>query len=536
MLEKVGIYCRLSDEDRFKKNKSDDSESIANQKSMLLKYALSKNWEVVNVYSDDDWSGADSNRPQFKKLIEDCEKGLIDIVLCKTQSRFSRDMEMIEKYIHNKFVEWGVRFVSIVDNADTEIRGNKKSRQINGLVNEWYLEDLSENVRSSLQNKRDDGEFLGSFAPYGYMKDPENKNKLIVDPVASEIVKKIFEMYKKGYGYNKIAQYLFDNHVLTPYGYKKNNGSKYVCGTATEATISNWCPDTISQILHNEVYIGNLVQGKKTYVSYKNHKTILKPKEQWTRVEATHEPIIDIETWNSVQRKFNDRVKPSRVTGEICMFTRKVYCKECGLIFGKQVYKVKGGKADYLKCKGVRLPAIRCHNIHSIRLDSFEELILKEINKQIDKYYNIDELERIATLKKKSLNKELFNKKENLTKEKKDLEGKISIKNEHYKSLYEDKLDGLISQTDFITFKEKFKQEIHEYEERIKCIDNELKNFKTSEETVISTKKILQKYHHIEKLNREIIEEFIDKIYIGTYNPETHERDIDIRMNIINLD
>ena len=112
----------------------------------------------------------------------------------------------------------------------------------------------------------------------------------------------------------------------------------------------------------------------------------------------------------------------------------------------------------------------------------------------------------------------------------------MSIKNEHYKSLYEDKLDGLISQTDFITFKEKFKQEIHEYEERIKCIDNELKNFKTSEETVISTKKILQKYHHIEKLNREIIEEFIDKIYIGTYNPETHERDIDIRMNIINLD
>ena len=195
MLEKVGIYCRLSDEDRFKKNKSDDSESIANQKSMLLKYALSKNWEVVNVYSDDDWSGADSNRPQFKKLIEDCEKGLIDIVLCKTQSRFSRDMEMIEKYIHNKFVEWGVRFVSIVDNADTEIRGNKKSRQINGLVNEWYLEDLSENVRSSLQNKRDDGEFLGSFAPYGYMKDPENKNKLIIDPVASEIVKKIFIEY-----------------------------------------------------------------------------------------------------------------------------------------------------------------------------------------------------------------------------------------------------------------------------------------------------------------------------------------------------
>ena len=143
MKNKVGIYTRLSDEDRFKKNKDDDSESIANQKSMLLKYALSQDWEVYNVYSDDDWSGADINRPQFQKLIEDCKNGKIDIVLCKTQSRFSRDMEIIEKYIHGKFVEWNVRFVSIVDHADTNIQGNKKARQINGLINEWYLEELS---------------------------------------------------------------------------------------------------------------------------------------------------------------------------------------------------------------------------------------------------------------------------------------------------------------------------------------------------------------------------------------------------------
>ena len=153
MGDRVGIYCRLSDEDRFKKDKNDDSESIANQKSMLLKYALNKNWEVVNVYSDDDYSGADINRPKFNELLKDCEEGKIDIVLCKTQSRFSRDMEIVEKYIHNKFIEWGIRFVSIVDNADTQVKGNKKARQINGLINEWYLEDLSDNIRSSLQNR-----------------------------------------------------------------------------------------------------------------------------------------------------------------------------------------------------------------------------------------------------------------------------------------------------------------------------------------------------------------------------------------------
>ena len=171
-MEKVGVYCRLSDEDRFKKNKNDDSESIANQKSMLLKYALDQDWEVVDIYSDDDYSGAGVERPDFNRLINYCENGRINIVLCKTQSRFSGDMEVIERYLHNKFIEWGVRFVSIVDNADTNNEANKKSRQINGLVNEWYLEDLSNNVKKSLKNKRDDGLFMGSFAPYGYMKDP----------------------------------------------------------------------------------------------------------------------------------------------------------------------------------------------------------------------------------------------------------------------------------------------------------------------------------------------------------------------------
>ena len=180
---------------------------------MLLKYAIEQGWEVVNIFSDDDYSGADNNRPGFKQLIEACENGKADIVLCKSQSRFSRDIEIIEKYLHNKFIEWGVRFVSIVDNADTDVEGNKKSRQINGLVNEWYLEDLSKNVRKSLQNKREDGQFLGSFAPYGYMKDPDNKNRLLIDPVAAEVVKEIFKMYKYGNGYYKIAKSLKDRAI-----------------------------------------------------------------------------------------------------------------------------------------------------------------------------------------------------------------------------------------------------------------------------------------------------------------------------------
>ena len=203
MIEKVGVYCRLSDEDRNKINRTDDSDSIINQRSMCLKYANQNGWDVVDIYSDDDFSGAGTYRPDFERLMKDCESGKINLVLCKSQSRFSRDMGVIEYYLHNKFIEWSVRFVSIIDNADTNVESNKKSRQINGLINEWYLDDLSKNIRKSLKNKREDGLFMGSFASYGYNRS-EDGHKLVVDPVAAEVVKKIFQMYADGYGYHPL--------------------------------------------------------------------------------------------------------------------------------------------------------------------------------------------------------------------------------------------------------------------------------------------------------------------------------------------
>ena len=536
MKNRVGIYTRLSDEDRFKRNKDDDSESIANQKSMLLKYALNKGWEVYNVYSDDDWSGADINRPQFQKLIEDCKNGHIDIVLCKTQSRFSRDMEVVERYIHNKFVELGVRFVSIVDNADTEVQGNKKARQINGLINEWYLEDLSDNIRSSLQNKREDGLYLGSFAPYGYIKDPNNKNKLLIDPVASEVVKEIFELFKSGVGYYNIAKHLNEKGILTPSNYKKENGSKYVCRAAKYGTKTKWSQDTIAKLLRNEAYIGNLVQGKKTYVSYKNHKTVVKPKEQWTTSYGTHEPIIDIETWKYVQSKFKSRARTSRTTGEVYMFSRKVYCKECGQVFTRQLYDTKDGKTPYMKCKGRKLANHDCINKASIRCDVLEKIVLNEINNQLDKFYNLDELDRMYKLEKKAFNDSTFLKRDNLLLEKEQLQEKVSKKNDYYKSLYEDKLEGIITQEDFVMFKEKFSKEIDEYKNRIEIIDLELSEIKSKEENISTTTEIFKKYKQIKELNREIIDEFIDAVLIGKINPETNEREIDIEMNVIKLD
>ena len=320
---KVAIYCRLSEEDRNKSNAADDSASILNQKSMLLQYAISQDWEVYNIYSDDDYAGADRNRPEFQRLLEDAKNRKFDIILCKTQSRFTRELELVEKYIHGLFPQWGIRFVSIVDHADTDIKGNKKSRQINGLVNEWYLEDMSENIRSVLKNRRQNGLHIGATALYGYQKDPERKGHLIIDEEAAKVVREVFLLFSQGYGKSTIARMLNDRGIPNPSEYKRQKG----ISPPKHKNSTLWKYSAISSMLANEMYIGNMVQGKYGSVSYKTKKNKPRPKEQWYRVEGTHEPIIDLALWNKVQAMREQKAKQFKV-GTIGRFSKKAHCAE----------------------------------------------------------------------------------------------------------------------------------------------------------------------------------------------------------------
>ena len=276
---KVAIYCRLSEEDRNKQHETDDSNSIQNQKSMLIQYVLEQGWEVYNIYSDDDYTGSDRRRPEFNKLLNDAEHRKFDIILCKTQSRFTRELELVEKYIHGLFPIWGIRFISIVDNADTANKGNKKSRQINGLVNEWYLEDMSENIRSVLTDRRKNGFHIGAFALYGYKKDPEQKGHLIIDEEAAAVVREVFTLFSQGYGKTAIARMLNDRGIPNPTEYKRLHGLRYKQPTRKNSTL--WKYFAISDMLTNEIYIGNMVQGKYGSVSYKTKQNKPRPKEEW---------------------------------------------------------------------------------------------------------------------------------------------------------------------------------------------------------------------------------------------------------------
>ena len=295
---KVAIYCRLSREDDDKLHENDESESIQNQKSMLINYAIENDLDIYNIYCDEDYSGIDSQRPEFNRLLEDAKQHKFDIVLCKTQSRFTRDMEIVEKYLHNKFIEWNIRFVSLVDHVDTLDKGNKKSRQINGLVNEWYLEDLSENIRKTFDSKRQQGLHIGSFVCYGYMRDEHNKNKIVIDKEAAEVVKLIFNLYEQGNGVTKIAESLNEQGILTPTKYKMSKGLNF---KNQGKNIEYWTESTITKILKNEIYIGNMVQGYNKKISYKSKKRVTQPKSKRIIVPNTHEPIIKKEKFYKVQ-------------------------------------------------------------------------------------------------------------------------------------------------------------------------------------------------------------------------------------------
>ena len=497
---KCAIYCRLSEEDRNKQYKSDDSESIQNQKSILIKYALAQNWEIYNIYSDDNYAGADRNRPEFKRLLKDAENKVFDIILCKTQSRFTRELELVEKYIHGLFPIWGIRFISIVDNADTENKGNKKARQINGLVNEWYLEELSENIKAVFTNKRKEGYHIGSFALYGYKKDPQKKGHLIIDEEVAPIVREVFNLYIEGYGKTAIARMLNDRGIPNPTEYKRLQGLRYK--PPKNSTL--WHYYNISDMLTNEMYIGNMVQGKYGSVSYKTKQNKPRPREQWYIVEGTHEPIIDRKTWDKAQILVAKKSKPF-IVGKLGLFANKTKCMYCG--YTMRSCKTRGN--HYLKCPSRHLTTTGCIGSF-ISYKNLEDIIISELNNLAKEFLNVNELEKGITLKN---NNSLV--KSNLANEISALSKKLDDYNKSILNLYVDKTREIISENDFIYLSSNLSKERDTTISLIDDLKDRMDKINKKIEYENDKKDIILKYMNIETLDRETLDTLIDYILIG---------------------
>ena len=525
ILLRVVIYLRLSNEDKDKINKDDDSESIKNQRHLLMSEIKKRpEFAFEDEYCDEDLSGAGTCRPEFERLIRDCENGKLDVVLCKSQSRFSRDMEVIEKYLHNKFIEWNVRFIGLADNADTANTGNKKSRQINGLVNEWYLEDVSNNIRSAFNAKMKQGEFISPFASFGYEISKEDNNKLVVDPIASEIVKEIFDLYLKGLGFTAIAKYLNNKNIPSPSLYKYQKGIKLNVISNRPREQIKWSTNAVKTILTNEIYLGHLIQGKRTTISYKNHKIRNKNQKEWIRRENTHEAIIDKATFKKVQIAMKERTKPMKTTGTVHNFSGKVFCLECGHYMRKK----NSSKHEYLVCSNNRDGYDDCINKSSIRYDVLENIVLNAINEKIKKFYDEEALRKEE---QKQKNNKFKNKIDSLESQKQNVENQIAKTRNYLRKIYEDRTDGLITDKQFKDLIEEYNKNEDMYNEQIKSINNDLSLYQMKEDVLKDYKEIFSKYQILEELNRVIIEEFIEKIYIGKLNEETNTRDIQIKWN-----
>lgn len=498
---KVAIYCRLSNEDRDKENKLDDSKSIQNQKNMLVAHAVSQGWEIYKIYSDDDYTGADRNRPAFNEMIREAEARKFDIILCKTQSRFTRELEMLEKYIHDLLPRWGIRFVGLVDNADTANKGNKKSRQINGLINEWYLEDLLENIRSVLTSKRKNGEHIGAFAPFGYKKDPKKKGHLIVDDDAAEIVRLIFSLYTKGWGSNKISNYLNERGIPTPAAYKQMNEMNYRCPSSSEKTI--WMPLQVRGILKNETYIGNLVQGRKSSESYKTQRTVMVDKEKWICVEGTHEPIIDKDTWDKVQKRLGQYIRPNG-NGEVSIFAKKVKCLTCGATMYASLCK----NYRYIRCqKGVSIAACGKSQIPEQKL---MEVVTAKIREQINQY--LDEDLVAAQLRHENETADQLSK---ISHTKNTYQKKVRECSQAIKTLYLDKSKGTLTERDYLELSSSFNEERDRLESLIAECDRRFTELEARIKEGNNQKDIVRKYADFTVLTRTAVEELIDHIEVG---------------------
>lgn len=509
---KAAIYCRLSREDA---DRMGESESIQNQKSMLLRYAAENGMDVCQIYCDEDYSGMDRERPAFNALLRAASERRFDVVLAKTQSRFTRDMELVERYLHGSFAEWGVRFVAVVDHVDTDDRGNKKSRQLNGLINEWYLEDLSNNVRSVLDHKRRGGQYIASFALYGYRKDPGAKGRLQIDPEAAAVVRRIFSMALQGAGVRRIAQTLSAEGVPNPTAYKQLHGEHYRLAEKNGAS-GLWSAATVYQMLHNQTYAGDLVQGRHKKVSYKSKKTVWLPPEQWIVVPETHAPIVSRETFETVQSMMERRAR-SGAGGAVHPLARKLVCGGCGSLLEQcgSAAKKGGVRRRYVRCRmHQRLPA-RCPNKTCTDLNALQETVRRRMQAHLAAYFEPERMalpapDGPARAKEQTAREEL-----------RRLKSELGRRQRALQELYLDKAAGTIGEAQFRELNRAFLRETEQLEQQAARWQAELGRAAAGQNDGRARREQVRALAEKPDLSRELAALLIGRVVVSPKDPET---------------
>lgn len=496
LLFNVAEYIRLSREDGDKP----ESDSIGNQKKLIADYLKGKaEFLLYNTYIDDGFTGTNFHRPGFQHMIEDIESGNVNCVIVKDLSRFGRDYIETGKYLERYFPDKGIRFIAITDNIDSMKQAYDMLLPIKNIFNEQYARDISKKVHASMTAKQKNGEFIGAFASYGYKKSSVSKNRLVIDEYASNIVKRIFEMYISGYGKIRIAHILNDEGIVCPAEYKKISGDNYRNCNRLDST-SYWTYSTVHRILTNEMYLGNMIQGKTC--QHMRSKAKPQDREDWIVVKGTHEPIIDGDTWEKAQGLLKRRTRNLDLNTNVSIFAGFLKCGDCERALCKKVSK---GVTSYQCGTYVRSGSKYC-TPHYTSYSVLEKIILNDLKTVIQ---NIDDIQEIVK-KERSASSAL---KQVNDSERKRLEEELQKTVRLKKAVYEDYRENLLTKEEYISYKQDYTQKEDLLTKQIAELE---KRGKESVADILKNPwiKRLLEMKEIEKLDRDIVVEMIHSITV----------------------
>ena len=501
----VGIYIRLSQEDKDKKYES-DSESVINQRQILKEYVKNNNFNLVSEYVDDGYSGTDFDRPGFQSLLKDIKNKEINCIIVKDLSRFGRDHVMTGYYIETFFPENNIRFISMQESYDSfKNQASNDSSTFIIACNDYYSKQNSIKIRNVLNDKRRNGKFIGSQPSFGYMRDPNDKGHLIPNPETAQIVKNIFKWRIEGIGPTEIATRLNNDNVPTPSGYKNTKFSSRLIDRDI------WTISTIKKILTNRIYTGDMVQHTQTKVNYKSKKKITLDESLWVIVENTHEPLVDKQTFEYVQmlRKRYTRNVSIKTGREKRILEGKIFCKECGNRLS--VYYRK--KLDYwsINCNRYsRDPKRGRCSSHFYPYDYLEEQILEKFDEYVSSFINeldIDELNnevvKVIHKETKSINKKV----NNLIKDKEQIMNRLS-------KLYNDRCDGIITGELYKELSKESEFKLRKINECIKSEELNRQNVKNRVTVLPDYTKKIKELLDLNKPKQSLIDTLIDMIVI----------------------
>lgn len=519
----TALYCRLSRDD----DQQGDSNSIVNQKAFLARFAREKGFRNIEYFVDDGYSGANFQRPDWQRMMALVDEGKIGIVVAKDMSRIGRNYLEVGMYTEITFPQNHVRFIAVNSGVDSANQQDNEFAPFLNIINEFYVKDGSKKVRASMKLKGESGEYLTTIPPYGYMKDPEDKKKWVVDAEAASVVRRIFSLCVDGNGPTQIARILREKQVPTPTVYQSRMGQAVRCIPPDNPY--NWNGSTVSAILERMEYCGHTVNFKTHRQSYKIKKTIENPPEQWKIFRNTHEAIVDEETFERVQELRRNKRRPAK-TGKTNLFSGVAYCADCG---EKMYYCTTQNfeeRQDHFVCSTSRKKGKDVCGTHFIRAVVLEKGVLRFLQILLWYISDCESLfrEKLGAKRKEDFKKELSAKRRQLTQAQRRIEELDRL----FKRIYEDNISGKINDSRFQKLSGDYENEQAELTKKVQTLKQEIVKQQEEADSIEQFIRRAKKYPELTELTPAVLHDLVNKVYVCAPDKSSGHRVQDVRISL----